>query len=135
MLRRLDAIASGDRTLHLFVRTQSRPDDMSFRPPSSFSPANAITLLALDYELAAEKADALGRAGRKVEAALAALAKARADGVGPPRTEALVDQAAELVWAFLVHREICGFRSQADAVERYRIPPEVLARVGAGPKR
>lgn len=108
---------------------------MSFRPPSSFSPANGTALLALDYELAAEKADALGRAGRKVEAALAALAQARADGVAPPRTEVLVDQAAELVWAFFVQREICGFRSQADAVERYRIPPEVLARVGAGPKR
>ncbi|MBW8319162.1 MAG: hypothetical protein K0M49_01625 [Arenimonas sp.] len=108
---------------------------MSFRPPSSFSPTNGTGLLALDYELAAEKADALGRAGRKVEAALAALAKARAEGVDPQRTHVLIDQAAELVWAFFIQREICGFHSPSDAVERYRIPPEVLARVGAGPGR
>ena len=108
---------------------------MSFRPPSSFSPSNGTGLLALDYELAAEKADALGRAGRKVEAALAALARARAEGVDPRRIQVLIDQAAELVWAFFIQREICGFRSQTETVERYRIPPEVLARVGAGPKR
>lgn len=108
---------------------------MSFRPPSTFSASKGTGLLALDYELAAEKADALGRAGRKVEASLAALAQARAEGVDPQRTQVLIDQAAELVWAFFIQREICGFRSQADTVERYRIPPEVLARVGAGPTR
>lgn len=108
---------------------------MSLRPPSSFSTSNGTGLLALDYELAAEKADALGRAGRKVEAALAALAQARAEGVDTQQTQVLIDQAAELVWAFFIQREICDFCSQSDAVERYRIPPEVLARVGAGPRR
>lgn len=108
---------------------------MSFRPPSSFTSSSNTALLALDYELAAEKADALGRAGRKVEAALAALAKAKAEGAAAADCAHLVDEAAELVWALLVQREICGFRSQADAVERYRIPRDVLIRVGVGRRK
>lgn len=108
---------------------------MTFRPPSSFTSANGTALLALGYELAAEKADALGRAGWRVEAALAALAMARAGDVEAQRILDLIDEAAGLVWALFIQREICGFRSQADAVERYQIPREVLVRVGAGPTR
>ncbi|MBV2186552.1 MAG: hypothetical protein KUL88_18680 [Rhizobium sp.] len=104
---------------------------MSFRPPSSFTASRGTTLLALDYELAAEKADALGRAGRRVEAALKALAKAKEEAADAARCDELTDETAELVWALFVQREICGFRSQADAVERYQIPREVLIRVGA----
>ncbi len=103
---------------------------MSFLPPSFFSSTGAGILSALDLELAAEKADALGRIGRKLEAALEALAAARAEGASEQRCEELIDQAAELVWAFFIQREISGFRSQADAVRRYRIPREVLIRVG-----
>jgi hypothetical protein len=108
---------------------------MSFRPPSSFTSSSNTALLALDYELAAEKADALGRAGRKVEAALAALAKAKAEGAATAHCTHLADEAAEFVWALLVQREICGFRSQADAVERYQIPHDVLIRVGVGRRK
>lgn len=108
---------------------------MSFRPPSSFTPSDGTTLLALDYELAAEKADALGRAGRKVEAAHAALEKAKAEGAAATLCAELTDEAADLVWALSVQREICGFRSQADALERYQIPRDVLIRVGIGRRR
>lgn len=103
---------------------------MSFRPPSLFSPTGAGVLSALDYELAAEKADALGRIGRKVEAALEALSAAQAEKAPREHCEKLIDEAAELIWAFFIQREISGFRSQADAVRRYRIPREVLIRVG-----
>lgn len=108
---------------------------MSFRPPSSFTSSSSTALLALDYELAAERADALGRAGRKVEAGLAALAKAKEQGAPTGHCADLVDEAAELVWAFFVQREICGFHSQSDAVERYHIPRDVLIRVGAGRRK
>ena len=111
----------------------SRPDPMNFRPPSSSTPSKGTALLALDYELATEKADALGRAGRRVEAALAALAAAKEEDAA--RCDQLADEAAELVWALFVQREICGFRSQADAVERYQIPREVLIRVGVGRRK
>lgn len=113
----------------------SRPDPMSFRPPSSFTASKGTALLALDYELATEKADALGRAGRRVEAALAALAEAKEEAAAAARCDQLADEAAELVWALFVQREICGFRSQADAVERYQIPREVLIRVGVGRRK
>lgn len=103
---------------------------MSCRPPSLFSATGAGVLSALDYELAAEKADALGRIGRKVEAALEALAAAQAMEAPREYREKLINEAAELVWAFFIQREISGFRSQADAVRRYRIPHEVLIRVG-----
>ena len=105
---------------------------MSFRPPSSFAPTSSPTLLALDYELQAEKADALGRAGRRVELALEAVRQAKEQGADADVLGALIEKAADLVWAFFIQREICGFRSQAEAVERYQIPRNVLIRVGAG---
>lgn len=85
--------------------------------------------------LAAEKADALGRAGRKEEAALAALEKAKTGGAAATLCAERTDEAADLVWALFVQRDICGFRSQADAVERYQIPRDALARVGIGRRR
>ena len=42
----------------------------------------------------------------------------------------LLDDAADKVWAFFIQREICGLRSQKDAIRRYGIPPEVMARLG-----
>lgn len=103
---------------------------MSLKPPQNFSVSSTGRLDALAYELMAEKADSLGRSGRKVEDALAALKAAGHDGSDELRTR-LIDEAASLVWAFLIQREICGFRNQADAVRRYDIPKEVMARLGA----
>ena len=84
----------------------------------------------------AERADALGRSGLKVEAALAALFAFDASGGAGPAREALVDAAADSTWAFFIQREMCGFRSNRDVIERYKIPREVIARVGVvrGPK-
>lgn len=81
---------------------------------------------AFNYEIVAEQAAALGRMGRKAEAALAAL-KAH-DGEG--RAEAL-KAAADAVWCFLVQREVMGLRDRAQIVADYQIPREVLARLGA----
>lgn len=105
---------------------------MAFRPPQNLtSPGNHQTSLnALDYEIMAERADALGRCGLRVEAALAALTAFDAAGGTGPAREALVDAAADLTWAFFIQRELCGFRSNRDVIERYRIPREVIARVG-----
>lgn len=102
---------------------------MSFRPPAfllSSSPGAAPT--PLDIELAGEKADALGRAGRKAEEALAALAAARAAGTDDLDT--LRNRAADAVFGLMVQRELCGLRNQADMVRRYEIPADVMARVG-----
>ncbi len=81
----------------------------------------------LRYELMEEQAQSLGRAGRKVETALAALeAHAGAEGRG-----LLVKAAADAVWGFLVQREIMGLRDRAAVVAQYGIPREFLARIGA----
>lgn len=81
----------------------------------------------LRYELLEEQAHSLGRAGRKAEASLAALA-AHPGGEG---REGLVKLAAEAVWGFLVQREVMGLRDRAQVIAQYAIPREVLVRIGA----
>jgi len=80
---------------------------------------------AFHYEAAEEQAAALGRMGRKAEAALAAL---RAhEGEGRP---AVLKAAADAVWCFLVQREVLGLRDRAQIVIDYQIPREVMVRLG-----
>jgi hypothetical protein len=94
---------------------------------------------ALDYEIAQERASALGRLGRRLEAALAALAAFDADlNDDPPavrreRRAALVAEAGEVAWAFIVQREACGLRDGNRAMRDYGVPGEVRARMGVFP--
>ena len=81
----------------------------------------------LRHELMEEQAHSLGRAGRKVEAALAAL-RDHDGGEGRP---ALVKAAADAVWGFLVQREVMGLRDRNAVIAQYGVPREVLARLGA----
>ena len=81
----------------------------------------------LRYELLEEQAHSLGRAGRKVEAALSALA----EHPGGDGRAALLKAASDAVWAFLVQREVMGLRDRAAVIAQYGIPREVLARIGA----
>ena len=109
---------------------------MSFRPPRLFdrSSASESGLNILEYELMAERADSLGRHGRKVEAALEKLQGWLPQGKNAVDREALLNDAADAVWAFFVQREICGLRNGRDVIQRYGIPGEVLARLGASRK-
>ncbi|MBB6223326.1 DUF6665 family protein [Rhizobium leguminosarum] len=106
---------------------------MSVRPPQSFrqSQQNANGFNVLEYELMSERADALGRHGLKVESALAALKAWTADRQGAEERETLLNAASDAVWAFFIQREICGLRNNRDAIQRYGIPNEVVARLGA----
>lgn len=102
---------------------------MSFRPPASLLFPSAKDMMSpLEIELAGEKADALARAGRKLEEALLRLEAAR-DGDGALR-DPLIDSAADAVFGLTIQRELCGLRNQTDMVRRYQIPKEVMARVG-----
>ena len=105
---------------------------MTVRPPQSLSPSLSrdTGLNLLEYELMSERADALGRHGLKVEKAIAALSVLSDPATTPERREQLLDDAADVVWAFFIQREICGLRSNRDAVQRYGIPKEVMARLG-----
>jgi len=81
----------------------------------------------LHYELLQEQAYSLGRAGLKVETAIAAL---RAHPGGEGRDQVL-KAAADAVWGFFVQREIMGLRDRAAVIAHYGIPREVLVRLGA----
>ena len=85
----------------------------------------------LDHEIAQEKASALGRLGRRLEGALAALAAC-------PRTansdrkfrDGLVEQAAYALWLFVVQREACGLNDSTQVMRNYAVPKEVYVRMG-----
>jgi hypothetical protein len=104
-----------------------------FRPRST--PSSTV---ALDYEIAQEQAAALGRAGRGLEAALAALLEYDRNlrAAGEARAK-LVDDAGEALWRLLVQRECCGLRDPRPVMSDYRVPQEVQNRIGIfrGPKR
>lgn len=113
---------------------------MSFRPPKPSAPIwSKAPVSALDYELAQEKASALGRLGRALERALAALAAFDAEraeaGAEEPRRDALVAEAGTALWYFIVQREACGLRDSRSVLRDYRVPAEVRDRMGAFPPR
>ncbi|MBN9030384.1 hypothetical protein P7F60_22610 [Rhizobium sp. YJ-22] len=109
---------------------------MTVRPPRNFTSFNLTEtgLGILEYELMSERASTLGRHGVSVEAALAALAAGEAKELETIEQERLVDKAAQAVWAFFIHREVCGLRNGRDVIQRYGIPGKVLARLGASPR-
>jgi hypothetical protein len=88
----------------------------------------------LQYEIAEERASALARLGRRLEAALTALAAC-------PRTadcdrkirDGLVEQAGYALWLFVVQREACGLNKIDHVMQIYRVPKEVVARMGPLP--
>ena len=96
---------------------------------------------ALDYEIAREKASALGRLGRRLETALAALAAfdaqtdedAQSPAMRRERRDALVAAAGEVLWCFIVQREACGLRDSTRAMRDYGVPAEVRLRMGIFP--
>ena len=93
-------------------------------------------VVALDYEIGQEQASALGRLGRALESALAALS--RHDAEHPERDSAraqLVQEASEALWCFMVQREACGLRDPRPVIRDYRVPAEVHARMGVFRRR
>jgi len=103
---------------------------MSVRLPQLYSNASLLQrgIDPLEHEIAAEKAASLGRAGRKVEESVGRL---RAHQGEPAERIVLLKDAAEAVYAYFIQREICGLRRHQDVIREYRIPNEVLSRLGA----
>jgi hypothetical protein len=97
--------------------------------------------VALDYEIAQEQAAALGRLGRALEAALAALAaydrrqvergdaSAAACRHAPSRTR-LVQDASRALWCLIIQREVVGLRDSRLVMRDYGVPAEVQNRMG-----
>jgi hypothetical protein len=88
----------------------------------------------LEYEIAEEKASALGRLGRRLEAALTALAACpRTANTNRKIRDHLVEQAGYALWLRAVQREACGLNNLAHLLQVYRVPNEVVARMGRLP--
>jgi hypothetical protein len=95
---------------------------------------------ALEYELAQEMAAALGRLGRGLERALQALTDfdaARGADTDERRQQrlALLAEAGDALWLFVVQREACGLRDGRQLMRDYRVPPEVQNRMGISGSR
>ena len=112
---------------------------MSLRPPRMNSSKARESVLG--YEIAQEQAAALGRLGRALEAALAALSqhdgqqiqsagRREREPAGAVR-ERLLRAAGDALWCFVVQREACGLRDQRVIMREYRVPLEVQNRMGA----
>jgi hypothetical protein len=85
----------------------------------------------LEYEIAEERAAALGRLGRRLEAALAALAAYRPMAIFERTTrDSLVKEAGYALWLFVVQREACGLNDSMQVMQTYGVPYEVYARMG-----
>lgn len=102
---------------------------MAVRPPgyaaSRVQAAEAKS--PLSAEIAAEKAAALGRSASQVAKALEIYREALSNG----EASAERDRAADVVYAFLIQRELLGLRDRGTIIEEFDIPRAVLARLGA----
>lgn len=114
---------------------------MTVRPPQILAPKRAPESgqAALEYEIAQEKASALGRLGRRLEASIAALADFDTNNVGGLGDEQrsmrrrLVAEAGTALWYFVVQREALGLRDSARVMRDYQVPVEVRNRMDAFP--
>lgn len=89
-------------------------------------------------EVAQEKAVALGRMAKRLTDALARLREW--DATSPPASAdasgeraRLVAVAGEALWFLAVQREACGLRDLDEVLREYRVPREVLLRMGPLP--
>jgi hypothetical protein len=113
---------------------------MTVRPPRQLATKlwTDNPAAALDYEIAQEKASALGRLGRGLESALDALrdfdARQNRDAAREQR-RALVAQAGHALWLFVVQRESIGLCGTRQLMRDYGVPGEVQACMGMLPAK
>jgi hypothetical protein len=85
----------------------------------------------LQHGIAQEKASALGRLGRRLEAALAALAACpQTADTDRELRDHLLKEAGYALWLLVVQREACGLTNIAHVMRDYQVPNEVQARMG-----
>jgi hypothetical protein len=85
----------------------------------------------VENEIMAEKASALGHHGRLAEKAVAALHAHDAQPDPAIDRLVLVKAASREVWKYFIQREMCGMRDHREVIREYRIPQDVLLRLGA----
>ena len=100
------------------------------KPPDLLARQHLTGTNPLEHALNAERALTLGRLGREVEAALLTW-QSVSEVREPERRAAALQACADAVWRYFIQREVQGLMSHEPVIEFYRIPREVLARVGA----
>jgi translation elongation factor EF-4 len=109
------------------IKSASQFSERAKMALNSFSSGYAT----LQYEIAEERASALGRLGRRLDAALTALAACpRTAGSDRKIRDRLVEQAGYALWLLVVQREACGLNKFDHVIQVYRVPNEVVARMG-----
>jgi hypothetical protein len=86
---------------------------------------------SINEEIAAEKAGALGRVGRKAEEALARLRDFDAGTLPHEDRDGVLKAATSAVWNLFIQREVLGLRNQKTIIDEYQIPREVLRKLGS----
>ena len=84
--------------------------------------ADIDPMVSIEKELQAERASALGEAGRKLEKMLAAYRATETDETR--------DELATAVWHYLIVREALSMFDHDAALAIYGVPDRVIARVG-----
>ena len=79
----------------------------------------------IEEQLEGERATSLGEAGKKLEAALAAL----------DDSDERIDEAANAVWEYMIIRESVHLFGHDVALSYYNVPDRVMARVGVIKRR
>ena len=86
----------------------------------------------LRFELLADIDGAVGQAERRVQTAIQALRDYDISGVGDMRARRLLlEVAVEAVWRLVVQHEACDLTDHSGLIARYRVPAEVLVRIGS----
>ena len=85
----------------------------------------------LRFDLLEELDSAVGQTEREVERTLRALRAHDAAGIDPNARGPLLEAAVEAVWRLVVQHEACDCADHHELIARYRIPGEVLARIGS----
>lgn len=108
------------------------------RPPRSTGKpklAAESNLDALAYETMQETAAALGRIGKQLEEALEALRRHDATPGSNRDRDELVQEAADRAWVLFIQRDHLGLKTDHHLTSTYRIPRDVMSRVGVFSKK
>ncbi len=99
-------------------------------PGNPLSRIAARNVESVQAEIAQEKAASLSRMATRLQAALDRLEAHDA----PEGRPALVAEAGEALWYYVVQREACGLRGMEGVLRDFRVPREVQLRMGPAPK-
>lgn len=83
------------------------------------------------FELLEDIDVAVGHTERDVVRTLRALREHEASGAPAETRAPVLEAAVEAVWRLIVQHEACDCADHNELIQRYRIPSEVLSRIGA----